>query len=97
METIINQIFEISQKSENNTEINLSRNIKRIYSELEEMGYQIINPIGRPYRETDSDIEANIAGGISRKSKVEKVLKPIIYKNENGSNVLIQKGIVIVG
>jgi hypothetical protein len=97
METIINQIFEISQKSEKNTEVNLSRNIKRIYSELEEMGYQIINPMGRPYRETDSDIEANIAGGVSRKSKIEKVLKPIIYKNENGSNVLVQKGIVIVG
>lgn len=97
METIINQIFEISQKSEKSGEINLSRNIKRIYAELDEMGYQIINPIGRPYRETDSDIEANIAGSISRNSKIEKVLKPIIYKNESGSNVLIQKGIVIVG
>lgn len=97
METIINQIFEISQKSENSSEINLSRNLKRIYSELEEMGYQIINPMGRAYRETDSDIEANIAGNVSRNSKIEKVLKPIIYKNENGNNVLIQKGIVIVG
>jgi len=93
---IINQIFEISQKVEQNSITVIDRNLRRLFSEFEEKGYQIVNPIGRQYKETDSDIEANISTEISKKSKVVKVLKPIIYLNENGQNQLIQKGITIV-
>ena len=97
METIINQIFEISQKSEHSNEINISRNLKRIFAEFESMGFHIVNPMGRPYKSTDSDIEASVSGELSKKMKVEKVLKPIIYKEIEGKNALVQKGIVIIG
>lgn len=96
MLALINQIFEISQKVEQNSFTAVDRNLRRIFSELEEKGYQIVNPLGRIYKDTDADIEANISSKLTSKSKVTKVLKPIIYLNENGQNQLIQKGITIV-
>ncbi len=96
MLTIINQIWEISNKSESNSYDAIARNIRRINSEIEDMGYTVIDPINRLYKETDADIEANIATALHSNSKVVKVLKPIIYQNENGQNQLAQKGIVIV-
>ena len=96
MLSIINQIWEISRKAESNSYDAIQRNLKRINSEIEDMGYTIIDPEGRPYKETDADIEANISTPLHKGSKVVKVLKPIIYKSESGQNQLAQKGIVIV-
>ena len=96
MLTIINQIWEITSKAEANDYTTISRNLRRLNSEIEDMGYTVIDPINRPYRETDADIEANIATPLHKKSKIVKVLKPIIYKTENGQNQLVQKGIAIV-
>lgn len=96
MLTIINQIWEISNKAESNSYDAIARNLRRVNTEIEEMGYTVIDPLNRPYKETDADIEANIATTIHSKSKIVKVLKPIIYQNENGQNQLAQKGIVIV-
>ncbi len=96
MLSIINQIFEISQKMEQNSISIIDRNIKRIFSELEDKGYQIINPINRVYKETDTDVEANIVGELMPSSKIVKVLKPIVYLNKGNDFQLIQKGITIV-
>ena len=96
MLTIINQIWEISNKATANNYDSLSRNLRRINTEFEDMGYTLIDPIGRKYKDTDADLEANIATKLHSKSKVVKVLKPIIYCAENGQNKLVQKGIVIV-
>ena len=96
MIAIINQVFEISQKAEQYSITSIDRNLRRLFSEFEEKGYKIVNPMGRQYKETDTDIEANISTKITKKSRIVKVLKPIIYLNENGQNQLIQKGITIV-
>ncbi|MFT5819372.1 MAG: hypothetical protein ACI8ZM_000595 [Crocinitomix sp.] len=96
MLTIINQIWEISNKAESNSYEAIARNLRRINSELEDMGYTVIDPLNRLYKETDADIDANIATPLHAKSKIVKVLKPIIYQNESGQNQLVQKGIVIV-
>ena len=96
MLTIINQIWEISNKADANEYDAIGRNLRRLNSEIEDMGYMVIDPIGRAYKETDADIEANIATPLHSGSKIVKVLKPIIYKSEDGQNQLAQKGIVIV-
>ncbi|MEX2485809.1 MAG: hypothetical protein WED10_14655 [Brumimicrobium sp.] len=75
---------------------NIERNINRLFHELSQEGYEIVDPIGRKYLDTDISIDATVNGEITPDSKVVKVLKPIIYKEENGSNQLVQKGIVIV-
>ena len=96
MTEIINQIFalHVKMKKDNNDSVN--RYLDRIYHEFETMGYQIVNPIGQAYRNEMTDVEANIVGDLNRKSKITKVLKPVIYHVENNETKLLQKGIVIV-
>jgi hypothetical protein len=68
-----------------------------MYHELETIGYKVINPLNRSYKETDTDIEASLAGTLKGELKVTRVLKPIIYQKINdGQLALVQKGIVIV-
>jgi hypothetical protein len=96
MTEIINQIFalDLKMKKENNDSAN--RYLARIYHEFEAMGFQIVNPIGQAYRNEMTDVDANIIGDFNRKSKITKVLKPVIYQVENNETKLLQKGIVIV-
>jgi len=96
MKEIINQIFAIEQKSSKNQDDSYTRNISRIYYELEALGYKVINPIGRIYKNEMTDVEAKISAN-TKKMEITKVLKPIIYKEENGHPIVAQKGIVIVG
>jgi len=94
MEAIINQLFEIEKKAlEQNIDF-FERNFNRIDHEIQELGYKIVNPIGMQYDERDASIEANLLNPNAK--KITKVLKPVIYKMENNSYTLIQKGIVIV-
>jgi len=96
MTEIINQIFalDLKMKKDNNDSVN--RYLDRIYHEFEAMGFQIINPIGQAYRNEMTDVEANIVGDLNHKSKITKVLKPVIYQIEHNETKLLQKGIVIV-
>jgi hypothetical protein len=97
MIAIINQVFDIAQKLGAKGETLADRNFARIYHELDNMGYHIVDPIGRKYQETDTDVEATLSGGLLGQLKVTRVLKPIIYKKTGDSEmVLLQKGIVII-
>jgi len=94
MNTIINQLFEIEKKALEQNIDGFDRNLKRIYHELEEKGYKIVNPLGTNYDERDSSIDANILNANSK--KITKVIRPTIYKTENDTFQLIQKAVVIV-
>jgi len=97
MINIINQVFEIENKLRQKKEDVADRNIKRLYHELETLGYKVVDPINRVYKETDTDIEASLATPLKGTLKVTRVLKPIIYQILNGGQMeLIQKGIVII-
>lgn len=93
---IINQIFAIELKSKKEDLSLFNRNIDRIYHECDGLGYHIINPLGKAYKNEMTDVEANIVGDINENMEIVKVLKPIVYKEEEGMTRLIQKGIVIV-
>ena len=94
MKEIINQLFEIEKKvSDHNLDM-LERNLTRIFHQLEEMGYQIVNPIGKRYDERDASVEANILN--PNAEIITRVLKPVIYTTENGQYTLLHKGVVIV-
>ena len=93
---VINQIFALQTKlikSENN---DYSRYFDRISAEFKQLNFHVINPIGKPYRNEMTDVEASILGDLNKNSKITKVLKPIIYLTEDNDTKLIQKGIVIV-
>ena len=97
MLAIINQVFEIAQKLGEKNETVADRNLKRIFYELEEMGYQVNNPLNRRYHETDTDVDATLSGPLRGELLVTRVLKPVVYqKNAGGELELLQKGIVIV-
>jgi hypothetical protein len=96
MTEIINQIFALDIKMKKDNNDSASRYLERIYHEFESMGFQILNPLGQAYRNEMTDVEANVLGDLNRKSKITKVLKPVIYQIENNETKLLQKGIVIV-
>ncbi len=95
MIALINQIYEIKRKSIENEYDSLERNLDRIFYELTEMGYRIEIPLKQKYHETNTAVEANLL--TDNASTIVKVLKPIIYKKEDDTFSLLQKGIVIVG
>ncbi|WP_442265374.1 hypothetical protein ACSIGC_13710 [Tenacibaculum sp. ZS6-P6] len=96
MKEILNQIFDIEQKSEKNELHVFDRNIRRLYHEIEGLGFEIKNPLGEKYSLERTDIEATLMNDFHSKMKITKVLKPIIYKSENGHMTLVQRGVVIV-
>lgn len=92
---IINQLFEIQKKVEKEGYSKIDRNLSRLSEELENLGFSIINPIGESYDDRRADYTANIIGAKSKGFIISEVIKPIVYKKEEGSIVLAQKGIVI--
>jgi len=94
---IINQVFEIKQKLEQDNMVEkYERNLNRLFAAFEEEGYTCNNPLGERYTDSRSDCTANIVGKESRDMMITQVIKPIIYHKESGAPTLVQKGIVIV-
>lgn len=94
MKEIINQIYEIQRKAVDNNLIIFERNFERLNYELESMGFHIVIPLNQAFDDTDMSIEATVVS--QNLNTITKVIKPTIYKNDNGNITLLQKGIVIV-
>ena len=93
---VINQIFALESKLIKRENNDYARYFDRINTELKQLNFHVVNPIGKPYRNEMTDVEASILGDLNKTSKIAKVLKPIIYLTEDNETKLIQKGIVIV-
>jgi benzoyl-CoA reductase/2-hydroxyglutaryl-CoA dehydratase subunit BcrC/BadD/HgdB len=99
---ILDQVFEIEKKLESINESNsIGRNvnkIKEMYEYLTADGGLIYqNPLGEPYNETRTDLEASIAGKSTDKLVVTEVIKPIIrWRTSSGATTIARKGVVIV-
>ncbi len=89
---IINQVFEIEKKGVSN----IQRNVDRIKTELEDLGYAWHNPDGERWDETRTDCEASITGKLKSKMVITNVVKPIIYQTTDGNKKVVQKAIVVV-
>jgi hypothetical protein len=98
---LLDQIFEIEKKVENLKESNsIIRNVSRLKEIFEQMetdgGLFYHNPLGEPYNETRTDIEANIAGNSADNLIITEVVKPIVRYRKGGTTVIARKGIVVV-
>jgi hypothetical protein len=95
---ILSQIFEIEKKIllSNDDSFGIQRHIDRMKSSIEEEGYIYHSPINERYTEMRIDCEASIVGDTNDRMIIQDVIKPIIYKIENGERSIVQKGIVIV-
>lgn len=103
---LLNQVFEIEKKVSQIEEPNsIHRNINKMkeffgnifYSETEgEAGLIYDNPIGESYDERRTDLEASIAGIPADNLFITEVIKPIIRYRKGGTNLIAQKGVVVV-
>ncbi|MBN9297286.1 MAG: hypothetical protein J0I41_09750 [Filimonas sp.] len=91
-----NLVFDLNKKiaRDNNTQV--ERIKTKMEQVLEEAGFFLYNPTGEKYAETRTDVEANISGEVSADMYITDVIKPVVYTEENGMKILLQKGIVIV-
>ena len=99
----LNQMFEIENKLKGISEPNsIQRNIDRLkyFFETEALsegqGLVYHNPIGEKFDETRTDCEATIAGDSHDSLEIIEVIKPIIYVKYGQTQIIAQKGIVIV-
>ncbi len=94
---LINQLFELEKKVLKASDPGgLQRPLDRMKDVFADMGYHIHNPSGEAYSETRTDVEASVLGNSASNLKVVEVIKPIVYQKEDGKNVLLQKGVVLV-
>lgn len=113
--TVLNQLYEIEQKLPKLADSSaLRRNIDKMKDAFAEEGLPIHDaggrpcrvsltyedPMGQPFKETRTDLDATIAGTGADKLEVVEVIKPIIRVTvkggEAGFSKIVQKGIVIV-
>jgi hypothetical protein len=93
-----NLVFELEKKlSAGQPSTGVLRNIERMKTVLEEAGLLLLNPLGEPYNEARTDLEASITGSPTDKLHVLDVIKPIVYTQKEEGRSLLQKGVVIVG
>jgi len=112
---VLNQIYELEEKlKKQGAPTNLTRNINKIKDALADEGLPISDasgghtsiglayedPMGQPFKETRTDLEATIAGSGTEKLVVVEVIKPIIRAiRRDGAgefSSVVQKGVVIV-
>jgi len=92
-----NLVFELEKKLGESDSPGVKRNVQRMKDVLDEAGILLMNPLGEPYQETRTDLEANIAAAGRGPLFVLEVIKPVLYAQQATGKALLQKGVVIVG
>lgn len=97
----LNQLYEMEQKlTKNGDSANLQRNVSKMKDAFAEFGLAYEDPMGQPFKETRSDLEATISGAGTEDLIVVEVIKPIIRavvrEGAGEFSKVIQKGIVVV-
>ena len=92
-----NLLFELEKKLAGNESPGVKRNFERMMTVLDEAGILVLNPLGEPYMETRTDLEASILSAAQSPLYVVDVIKPIVYAKLDQEKRLLQRGVVIVG
>ena len=94
---VINNVFEIERKLVTHGDRgNALKNVEKLKATLADEGFFFEDPIGQPFQETRTDLEANISGSGTNQLVVVEVIKPIVRFGTRDSSRVIQKGIVVV-
>jgi hypothetical protein len=95
--TIANNVYDIERKLERHGDpAGIARNVDRMKESLETYTLFYEDPMGQPFRETRTDLEATISGVGTSELVVVEVIKPIIRAGRPEASVVVQKGIVVV-
>jgi hypothetical protein len=94
---ILNNLYEIERKLRvHGDPANFQRNLDRIKEEFAEEKVFYEDPMGQAFKETRTDLEAQIAGSGTDDLVVVEVIKPIVRSGDRDFSRVVQKGIVIV-
>jgi len=95
--TLMNNLYEIERKlALHGDPGNASRNVEKMKDALGGEGLFYEDPMGEPFKETRTDLEASITGDGTENLVVIEVLKPIVRGGNDGFSRVVQKGIVLV-
>jgi hypothetical protein len=101
MLTAMNQLYELEQKIKKCDDLgNLARNVSRMKDAFAELGLAYEDPMGQPFTDTRTDLEASISGATTEDLVVVEVIKPIIRMllrdGTREFSKIVQRGIVVV-
>lgn len=93
----LNNIYDVERKlSVHGDPGNIRRNIERIKDAFESERVFYEDPMGQPFSETRTDLEASITGTATEDLVVVEVIKPVVRYGERALSRVVQKGIVVV-
>lgn len=93
---LINQVHQLQRKLNRVDETGTtSRQIERIMDIFAESGYLVDNPLGQHYDGTRTDLAVTF-GSRTTGTMITDVLKPVIYRQEEGESKLLQIGVVLI-
>ncbi len=97
----MNQLYEIELKLKKHVSMTIiQRNINKMKDAFNELGLAYEDPMGQPFKETRTDVEATISGSGTENLTIVEVIKPIIrtVPGDGPSQLskVVQKGVVIV-
>jgi hypothetical protein len=94
---MLNNLYEIERKlTAHGDPGNVGRNVEKMKGAFRNEGLFYEDPLGQPFRETRTDVEANISGQGTENLVVTDVIKPIIRFRQAEYSRVVQKGIVVV-
>ncbi len=94
---LLNQLYEIERKLVTHGDSgNALRNVVKMKDTFESLRLFYEDPMGQPFKETRTDLEASISGIGTENLVVVEVMKPIIREGTREFSRVLQKGIVVV-
>jgi hypothetical protein len=97
---LFNQVFELERKIDQLADSeSVTRQVRRM-RDLFEQDFQLTyeDPLGQPFNETRTDVEARVAGDSADNLVIIETLKPVIrYWHNPRQSEIVQKGIVVAG
>ena len=95
--TLLNNLYDIEQKLKKGGDPgNVLRNVSKMKDVIEELGLFYEDPMGQPFKETRTDLEATISGQGIEDLEVVQVIKPIVRAGPRNLSRVAQQGIVVV-
>ena len=95
--TLMNNLYEVERKlALHGDPGNAFRNVEKMKDAFGGEGLFYEDPMGQPFRETRTDLEATISGEGTENLMVVEVIKPIIRGGSTDFSRVVQKGIVLV-
>lgn len=95
--SVLNHLYEVERKlAASGDNASIGRNVERMKDAFRDEHLFYEDPMGQPFNETRTDLDASISGDSTTDLVVTEVIKPVIRVGRPDFSTVIQKGIVVV-